>query len=131
MAETMNEHSAVDYDRLMRANLTLVFGERDAAKRLIAIAELYAEDAVVNEPHASTQGHAQINAAVSALLSQLPPDFVFTAPRPAMAHHDIAILQWRSGPRTGPVAVTGMDVAHFRAGRIQSLFVFLNSGDDL
>jgi len=55
-----------DYDSLMRANLTQVFGELDAERRLTAIERLY-----------------------------------------------------------GSLAVTGIDVAHFRDGLIHSLFVFL------
>ncbi len=58
----------------MQANLARVFGERDAGKRLRAIRELYAEDAVLNEPHASAKGHAAIAAAVASLLSSLPPN---------------------------------------------------------
>lgn len=43
----------IDYDGLMQANLARVFGEADAGKCLKAIRELYAEDAVFNEPHSS------------------------------------------------------------------------------
>jgi hypothetical protein len=113
----------------MQANLLRVFGERDAARRLQAIHELYAEDAVLNEPHSSATGHAAIAEAVAALLASLPPNFVFTAIRPAAGHHGVGRLQWRSGPPDGPVAVTGMDIAHFQGSRIRSLFVFLDSAD--
>lgn len=86
----------------------------------------YAEDAVLNEPHASVTGHAAISEAVTALLSSLPPNFVFRAVGPAVGHHNIGRLKWRSGPPDGPVAVTGTDVAHFEKGRIHSLYVFLD-----
>jgi len=116
----------IDYDGLMRANLERVFGEPDAARRIEAIRQLYAEDAVLNEPHASAQGHAAISAAVTALLASLPPGFVFRALGPAVGHHGVGRLQWSSGPQGGPAAVTGMDVAHIENGRIHSLFVFLD-----
>ena len=58
----------MNYDGLMQANLTRVFGERDAGRRIEAIRELYVEDAVLHEPHASVNGHAAISAAVTALL---------------------------------------------------------------
>lgn len=119
----MNTH---DFDMLMQANLTRVFGERDADRRLEAIRELYAEDAVLNEPHASARGHGAICDAVTALLSSMPPSFVFTAKGPAIGHHGIGRLQWRSGPAGGPAVVTGMDIAHFEGGRIHSLTVFLD-----
>jgi hypothetical protein len=38
---------ALDYDGLMQANLAQVFGERDASRRLKAIAQLYAPDATL------------------------------------------------------------------------------------
>ena len=116
---------AIDYDRLMQANLMRVFNERDAGRRIVAIRELYAEDAVLYEPDASAKGHAAISEAVTALLAHLPPNFVFSAAGPAIGHHNIGRLKWRSGAPDGPVAVTGMDVAHFEQSRIHSLYVFL------
>ena len=65
---------SIDYDGLMQANLKRVFGERDASRRIKAITELYADDAVLYEPpDASAAGHAAIGQAVEALLSSLPP----------------------------------------------------------
>jgi hypothetical protein len=118
---------SIDYDGLMQANLVRVFGERDAARRLKAIVELYADDAVLYEPlDASATGHAAINQAVQALLSSLPPDFTFTAMGPAVGHHGLGRLRWQSGPPNGPVAVTGTDIARIEGGRIQTLHVFLD-----
>ncbi|HYP14498.1 MAG TPA: nuclear transport factor 2 family protein, partial [Bryobacteraceae bacterium] len=115
-----------DYDGVMQANLSRVFGERNAARRIVAIRELYAEDAVLYEPGASANGHSAINEAVTALLAHLPPDFVFSATGPAIGHHGVGRLKWQSGPQDGPAAVTGMDVAHFKSGVIHSLYVFLD-----
>lgn len=119
------ESKPVDYDGLMQANLARVFGEHDADKRIVAIRELYAEDAMLNEPHDSAQGHAAINEAVTSLLAGLPPGFVFRALGPAIGHHHLGRLKWQSGPPGGPPVVTGMDVAYFEGDRIRSLFVFL------
>jgi len=116
----------VDYDSILQANLTRVFGERDAARRMDALAELYADDATLYEPDRSFTGHAAINEAVEALLSSLPPDFVFTAIGPAVGHHSVARLSWQAGPPSGPVAVTGTDVARIEGGRIHTLHVFLD-----
>jgi hypothetical protein len=116
----------IDFQRLLQANLTRVFGERDAAPRIAAIRELYAEDAVLHEPDASATGHAAIGQAVDALLSSLPPTFVFTALGPAVGHHGVGRLRWQAGPPGGPVAVTGTDVARFERGLIQTLHVFLD-----
>ena len=119
--------TSIDYDGLMQANLARVFGERDASRRMQAIAELYADDAILYEPSdAAATGHAAINQAVEALLSSLPPNFVFTAIGPAVGHHGLGRLRWQSGPPDGPAAVTGTDVARIEGGRIQTLHVFLD-----
>lgn len=118
---------SIDYDSLMQANLTRVFGERDASRRIKAVAELYADDATLYEPpDAEATGHAAISLAVEALLANLPPNFAFTAIGPAVGHHGMGRLRWRSGPPDGPPAVTGTDVARIEGGRIQTLHVFLD-----
>lgn len=122
---TDDAHKPIDYNGQMQANLDRVFGQHDAQRRLEAIRELYAADAVLNEPHTSAKGHEAINQAVTELLGSLPANFVFSARGPADGHHGIGYLKWSSGPAGGPAAVNGMDIAHFENGRIQSLFVFL------
>jgi hypothetical protein len=126
MIDQRKSAAPIDYDGLMQANLARVFGERDAGRRIEAIRELYAEDAVLHEPDASATGHAGISEAVTALLASLPPDFVFRAAGPAVGHHGVGRLQWRSGPPDGPVVVTGTDVALFEGSLIRSLYVFLD-----
>jgi hypothetical protein len=110
----------------MQANLARVFSERDAARRMEAIAELYVDDATLHELHASVTGHAAISRAVATLLSSLPPSFIFTVMGPAVGHHDVARLHWRAGPPNGPVTGTATDAARFEDGRIQVLHVFLD-----
>ena len=115
----------VDYDRLMKANLLKVFGERNEERRHQAISELYSEDAVLHEPHASARGYSAISDAVGRLLSSLPDDFTFTTEGPAIGHNNVGRLKWRGGPKSGSPAVTGLDVAQFAGDRISSLYVFL------
>jgi hypothetical protein len=50
----------------------------------------------------------------------------FTSIGAAIGHHGVGRLLWKAGPPNGPVAVTGMDIAHFKDGRIQALYVFLD-----
>src|SRR6202051_2042817 len=104
---------AIDVDALMHANMARVFGERNAGRRRAALAELYAEDAILYDPETVATGRDAISAAVDALLRSLPPDFVFTAAGPAVGHNGAARLFWRAGPPGGPVAGTGTDVGHF------------------
>ncbi len=103
---------AVDFNGLLQANLDRVFGERDAAKRHAAIRELYAPDAVLYEPDDIATGHDAIAHAVDALLTSLPPTFVFKA----------IDLPW-----PGPRCWTGPDhkVLH-RIYLIKSLHVFID-----
>lgn len=125
----MRIHAAFATQRdepLLHENLVRVFGERDRERRQVAIAELYAPDAVLYEPGASATGHGEIDESVEALLANLPPGFVFTAQGPAIGHHGIARLRWVSGPPNRAAAVTGTDVAHVAGGRIQSLYVLLD-----
>lgn len=114
----------VDYNGLMQANLTRVFNERDARRRMKAIRELYAANAVLLEPHACARGHEAISQAVTALLKQLPASFSFQPVGAAVGHHGIGRLRWRSGPPDGPAVVTGTDVAYLEDGLIRSLHVF-------
>jgi hypothetical protein len=93
--------SGFDYDGRMQANLLRVFSERDVDRRMIAIRELYADDAVLFEPDAVVEGHAAIGAAVEHLLARLPPGFVFASQGPALGHHGLARLLWRGGPLAG------------------------------
>lgn len=118
--------SVVDFNGLLQANLVRVFGERDARKRVAAIRELYAADAVLYEPDDIATGHDAIAHAVDALLTSLPPSFVFTAIGSAVGHHGLARLRWSAGPPQGPVAMTGMDVVRIEGSLIQSLHVFLD-----
>jgi hypothetical protein len=119
---------SIDYDRLMRANAVRVFSERDPIRRLDAIRELYTADAVLTEPEVIAKGHAAISDAVTSLLSTLPPTFGFTPVGVAIGHHSVGRLLWKAGPPNGPTAVTGMDIAHFKDGRIRALYVFLDPG---
>jgi SnoaL-like protein len=116
----------IDYDGLMQANAARVFSERDPARRLGAIRELYTADAVLTEPEGISKGEAAISDAVTELLSKLPPTFIFTPAGAATGHHGVGRLLWKAGPPNGPIAATGMDIAHFKDGRIQALYVFLD-----
>jgi hypothetical protein len=44
----------------MQANLDLVFGERDPTRRIVAIRNIYDENAVLHEPERSARGHEAI-----------------------------------------------------------------------
>lgn len=117
---------AGEFDALMQANIVRVFNERDPDRRRIALSELYTEDAALYDPETAATGWGAISQAVQDLLQRLPPDFAFTAAGHAVGHNGAARLFWRAGPPDGPVAVTGIDVAHIENGRIKLLYVFVD-----
>ncbi|NPU11897.1 nuclear transport factor 2 family protein [Bradyrhizobium sp. 83012] len=120
-------NSPDDYDRLLRSNLNRVFNERDAAKRADAIAELFVETPVMFEPTNIVSGRAEISRVAGELLQQFGPDFTFVPVGSAVGHHGLAHLAWQAGPKDGPIAVTGADVAEIVDGRIARLWVLLNA----
>jgi hypothetical protein len=122
----MADQEKIDFDTLMRANLSRVFGEPDRGRRRAALDELYATDATLYEPEGVFTGRDAISGAVDALIASLPPEFVFVPVGIAVGHHALGRLTWRAGPPDGPAAVTGTDVARVEAGRIKSLHVFLD-----
>ena len=124
--ETEQPRHKIDYDGILTANLTRVFNERDPARRLEAIRELYADDAVFYEEERSVEGHEAIARVVTELIDALPADVRFSTIRPGLGHHDLGRLQWSAGPPGGPAAVTGTDVARIQKGRIQTIHVFLD-----
>ncbi len=119
----------VDFEGILRANLQRVFSEKDPARRLESIRELYADDAILYEHDRSVQGHDAIARAVSELIHSLPADFTFSPIRPGLGHHNLGRLQWRVGPPDGPAAMTGTDVVHIQNGRIETLHVFLDRAE--
>lgn len=94
----------MDYEKIMLVNHERVSVERDASRRPEAIRELYAQDAELHEPQ-SVWGHDAITQAVTDQLALLPPEFTFTAIRPAVDHNGLGRLQWSAGPPGGPVAL--------------------------
>jgi hypothetical protein len=116
----------VNFDALMRANLTRVFSERDGGRRRAALEALYTADAKLYEPDNVFTGRNAICGAVDALIARLPPEFVFTPVGIAVGHHGLGRLAWRAAPRGGAAAVTGTDVVQVEGGRIKSLHVLID-----
>jgi hypothetical protein len=111
--------------RLMEKNLSEVFGERDSARRKVAISELYTEDCTFFDAEEQSIGRAALSARVESIL-QKAPGLVLQAVGPAQVIQDLGRLKWRFGsPGASPV-VTGMDIAMFQQGRIRALYTFLD-----
>lgn len=116
-----------DYDGLLKGNARRVFSEPDAAKRLAALREIWADDGTLVEKDAVATGHAAISTGVGALLAQLPPGTSFVPQGEAAGHHGLARLRWQAADAGGtPLPVTGTDVAFVQGGRIVRLYVILD-----
>jgi hypothetical protein len=110
---------------LLTRNLFEVFSEADPVRRRAAIAELWVEDALFVDPHASLTGRDAVDTAVAALHARFP-DFVFTALGTAQSVEGAGRLAWGHGPAGGAPLLTGLDVAVVRDGRIAALYTFLD-----
>lgn len=113
--------------KLMVDNLSLVWSERDAATRLKAIKNIYAQNSALYHVGDKTEGLEAINNSVGSVLSKLPAHFVFTKLKPIIINNSIGRLIWGVGPEGQPPVATGMDIAHFENGKIKSLYVFLDN----
>lgn len=115
-----------DFDALLRANLERVFNERDRDRRASALADLFVDEPIMYEPTGVVQGREAIATVAGKLLEQFGPAFRFTPTGTAVGHHGLGSLQWQAGLESGPVLVTGADVAEIVDGRIARLWVLLN-----
>ena len=114
------------YQQMIERHLAEVFSEVDDTKRMTALRDLYAEDAVLYEPTNIVRGIEAISATVSALLKNFPPQFRFIASGPALIHHGMCCAPWTAGTPDQANMVTGYDVVQFANDRIQAVYVFLN-----
>jgi hypothetical protein len=116
-----------NYDQLLRDHLDKVFNERNACRRLNALTELYNDDAIVVDPDGTRVGHQAISQLVDDVLQRFPDNFSFTVTRSGMGLGGVGYLPWQLGPSGGPAMVTGVDVAHISAGRIQAIYVLIDT----
>ena len=111
---------------LILRNVFGVFGERDAAARAAAIAEVYAPDAVLHLGTAVVRGTEAIDRHVQELQDGTP-GFVFRTLGEAEVDGALGTRAWGYGPEGGPAVVTGRDVIRVEDGRIAEAFVFVHA----
>jgi SnoaL-like domain len=111
---------------LLLANLFAVFNERDPERRLEAIARNYTEDVIWTDPDGTTQGREALNERAEKLLDRTP-GFVFSAAGPVHVSRDLGLLAFNLGVPQRPPAVSGIDVALMRDGRIAVLHTLLTA----
>jgi SnoaL-like domain len=111
---------------LMLANLFAVFNVRDPERRLEAIARNYTDDVIWSDPDGTMHGHEEMNEQAQRLLDRMP-DFVFSAAGPVHVSRDLGLLAFNLGVPEQPPAVSGIDVALVRNGRIARLYTLLTT----
>ena len=111
---------------LMLANLFAVFNEHDPKRRLDVIARNYTEDVTWTDPDGTTQGHEAMNEQAQKLLDRML-DFVFSAAGPVHVSRDLGLLNFNLGVPEQSPAVSGVDVALVRDGRIAVLHTLLTA----
>jgi hypothetical protein len=109
---------------LLLENLFAVFNVRDPGRRLEAIERNYTEDVTWTDPEGTMRGHTAMNEQAQKLLDSIP-DFVFSAGGPVHVSGDLGLLAFNLGAPEQPPAVSGIDVALVRDGRIAVLHTLL------
>ena len=113
-------------EMLLSRNLVDVFGEPDALKRRVAIAEIWTTNGVFAEPNNRRVGQEALSEAVGQVHKRFP-GFVFAAIGTPQTFFDDGRLAWGHGPAGEPPKITGLDVITVHDGRIASLFTFIDS----
>jgi catechol 2,3-dioxygenase-like lactoylglutathione lyase family enzyme len=102
-----------------------IFSEVDATKRTRLMAEAYAYNIKVVDPHAVHEGLAEVNKFIAAL-QQKSPAGAFSQAGPVEAHHNVAELHWQFGTAGQPAQVTGRDILVLANGKVQTMYVFVD-----
>jgi hypothetical protein len=111
---------------LLLANLFAVFSERDPARRLEVIARNYTDDVTWTDPDGTFRGHEALNEQAQNLLERMP-NLVFSAAGPVHVSGDLGLLAFNLGVPEQSPAVSGIDVALIRDGRIAVLHTLLTA----
>ena len=99
-----------------------LWNETDAGRRKTLLAQGWAEGATYIDPLMKGQGHAEIDALVSAVQARFP-GFRFDLLKPADGHGDFVRFSWGLGPDH---PIQGSDVLVVEGGRIRSVIGFLD-----
>jgi hypothetical protein len=111
---------------LLLDNLFAVFNVRDPERRREAIERNYTEDVTWTDPDATFHGYEAMNEQAEKLLERMP-DFVFSAAGPVHVSGDLGLLAFNMGVPGQSPAVSGIDVALVRDGRIARLYTLLTA----
>ena len=112
-------------NELLKRNLLAIFGERDPAARMMELKIIWLPEGIFVGPDGRYAGLDAINRKVGELQAKFP-DFDFIERGPVQAMHGIGRLAWGYGPEDNRAAVTGVDIAVTRDGKLLELYAFLD-----
>ncbi|WP_253660107.1 nuclear transport factor 2 family protein [Williamsia maris] len=125
MSQTTSTNSSDAIADAMRRNVLEVFNTTDDVARRELIEALYDPNAHFYDAEGSVSGYDAIDAKIRTLQLDAP-GLTFTIGVEPAVIDDLGRVSWALGPAGGPAVVTGMDVAHVRAGRFTALYTFLD-----
>jgi len=111
---------------LMLANLFDVFSERDTARRLKVIESNYADDVIWSDPDGTMVGREALADQAQTLIDRIS-GLAFSAAGPVHVSRDLGLLAFNLAAPGQPPAVSGIDVALVRDGRIAVLHTMLTT----
>lgn len=112
-------------NELLTRNLLAIFAERDSSARMKELETIWLPEGVFVDPDGRHVGFAAIDRKVAELQARFP-GFDFIERGPAEAMHGIGRLAWGYGPEDNRTAVTGVDIAVTRDGRLVELYAFID-----
>ena len=111
---------------LMTRSLLTIWNERDRARRLAVMTDVYDSAVVLHEPEEVLHGHEAVDGAVQRVLDGAP-GWVFAPVGAPVVNDNLGRLEWQLGPEDGPPVVTGADIALVSKGKIEHLYVHVNA----
>lgn len=112
-------------DELLKRNLLAIFGERDVVARMKELEAIWLSDGIFVDPDGQYVGLHAINRRVDELQARFA-GFEFIERGQVNAMYGIGRLAWGFGPADNPSAVTGIDIAVTRDGRLSALYAFID-----
>jgi hypothetical protein len=112
-------------NELLMRNLFAIFDERDSVARMMALKAIWLPTSIFVDPSGRYVGFDAIDRRVAEIQAKYP-DFGFIERGIVQEMHGVGRLAWGYGPADNRTAVTGIDVAVTRDGKILELYAFLD-----
>lgn len=112
-------------NELLKRNLLAIFSERDPAARMAELKAIWLPEGLFVDPDGRYVGFDAIDYRIAGLQDKFP-GFDFIERGPIQSMHGIGRLAWGYGPEGNRTAVTGVDIAVTRDGKILELYAFID-----